>query len=1749
MGTLISDYTECGGTITQNWTFTDDCGRTSTSTQVITVTPAPMAAFTTTPSNITISCDEAVDFGSSTISYTNAGLGGCLISGTVSGVITGSYTECGGTLTQTWTFVDDCDRQIQHVQSITVEPAPQAQFASVEPFTITCNEAKTFAASNLSYTNAGLGGCLIAGQVMGTLVSDYTECGGTITQNWTFTDDCGRTSTRTQVITVTPAPMAAFTTTPSNITISCDEAVDFGSSTISYTNAGLGGCLISGTVSGVITGSYTECGGILYQTWTFVDDCDRQIQHVQTITVEPAPQAQFASVEPITITCNEATTFAASNLSYTNAGLGGCLIAGQVMGTLMPDYTECGGTITQNWTFTDDCGRTSTQTQVITVSPAPMAAFTSTPEDITISCDAATTFASSTINYTNAGLGGCLISGTVTGVITGEYTECGGTLFQTWTFVDDCNRQIQHVQEITIEPAPQAQFASVSNIDISCETVPTFEPSYLSYTNNGLGGCLIEGEVLGVITGDATNSCNGILTQTWTFVDDCGRTIVQTQTINIYDNTAPTFTAPANTTIYTDTDCLYNASTSITGDVTDENDNCSSELEATFADVVTDGLCAGSKVISRTWSLVDDCGNEATDQVQTITVLDNIAPEVTTIAGAIDVTIQCSDAQGLVNALAMQPAATDNCSEVLTINLVSDITTPDANCENAYTRIRTWNFTDDCGNVSANYTQTINVIDNMAPVWTVTPSNLTVECDGLGNVDALSAWLVSFTGVDNCGDVTVTNNYTGLSDLCGSTGSATVTFTLSDDCGNAITTDATFTIVDTQAPVFTFVPAAITVDCGGTFEVGTPEASDDCSLVTITYLGEVRTDGNCENNYILTRSWSATDECGNASTATQIITVQDITPPSFTFVPEDLTVECDGAGNTINLEAWLNSAVAIDNCGEPTISNNYTGLSNECGNTGSAVVTFTANDGCGNTATATATFTVVDTQAPTLNKPANKTVNNDPGVCGAQVTLTPATSNDACGSVTITNNITGTNNASGYYQVGTTTIIWTAIDECGNVTTNQTVVTVEDNENPNIYCPQHITVNADANTCGAYIEVPEPIVNDNCGIREVTNTFTHTSNASATYPVGTTIVWWTVVDTYGNTDNCFMNITVIDNLDPVITCPESITVNNDPGVCEALVEVPAPVVTDNCEIVSIVNSYNGTENATDTYPVGTTTVTWTVTDKGGNIATCTMTITVNDTELPTIECPGNITVSADAGVCGANVTIPQPVAADNCDINNFTNDFNGTSNASGYYEVGTTTVTWTVTDIHGNVATCTMTVTVTDDEAPSIICPSNIAVSADADACGAEVTIAQPEITDNCEVNTLENNFNNTADASGFYPVGTTTVIWTVTDIHGNSAVCEMTVTVTDDVAPVITCPVVEPVMADQTCQATVEIDLPEAFDNCGVESFSNDFNNTANASGIYPIGSTVVTWTVTDIHGNVSTCSITVVVTAAPIAEDDYVSTDMNTPVTIAVLANDSDCDALIPSTVINTTNPANGAVMVNTATGEFIYTPNDGFTGTDSFNYTVCNASGLCDEATVTVTILQVTIIKLQAVNDNYSTLVNKSIDIDNFENDIIPSDITPEISILSQPLHGTLFLNSDMTVEYRPDADYVGTDSYSYILSDFNKVAVSDTAITTITMVEDTQRDTLIIYNVITPDNDGHNDRWIIEGIEEYNDNEVLLFNRWGDQVRQFNNYDNSSVVWDGTNKSGDLLPSATYYYIVRVRAIEKVYTGWVIIHGHE
>ncbi|MCX6233222.1 MAG: HYR domain-containing protein, partial [Bacteroidetes bacterium] len=622
----------------------------------------------------------------------------------------------------------------------------------------------------------------------------------------------------------------------------------------------------------------------------------------------------------------------------------------------------------------------------------------------------------------------------------------------------------------------------------------------------------------------------------------------------------------------------------------------------------------------------------------------------------------------------------------------------------------------------------------------------------------------------------------------------------------------------------------------------------------------------------------------------------------------------------------------------------------------------------------------------------------------------------------------------------------------------------------------------------------------------------------------------TVTDNAGNTATCQQLVIVTDNQNPSISCPANVMVNADLGQCYATgVSLGSAVTSDNCGVASVNN------NAPATFSVGTTVVTWTVTDYNGNTAQCTQSVIVVDGEIPSITCPANISTITDADVCFATVNLGSPVTSDNCVVASVTND------APDQFMVGVTTVIWTVTDNAGNTATCQQTITVTDNQIPSITCPANVTVTTDPGQCFAtDIELGAPVVNDNCQVASVTNN------APAQFNVGITTIIWTVIDIYGNSNTCEMTVTVTDATAPSIICPENILFITEKgICEADIIVDEPEVDDNCGIPTYINSYTGTSNASGTYPVGTTNVIWTVTDINSNTSTCITNVSVLSPPLANDDYASTPQNTAaVDINIIANDFDClNSLNSSTIIIARQPLNGSVIVNNATGAVTYTPFIDFTGDDDFDYQVCNFSGLCDTATVYINI---TTINHPPVAENIedSTLVNipKIIDLNGHVSDPDGNSLT--LSICGEPANGTVTINDGLLVTYTPDLDYEGWDSICYTVCDNGAPQLCDDAY--IYIDSKGREPPIIISNTITPNGDGFNDFFYIEGIEMYPENELLIFNQWGDQVRSFRNYNNYEVRWDGTNKSGGLLPAGTYYYILRLEKIHQVYNGWVYIH---
>src|SRR5512134_2596007 len=199
------------------------------------------------------------------------------------------------------------------------------------------------------------------------------------------------------------------------------------------------------------------------------------------------------------------------------------------------------------------------------------------------------------------------------------------------------------------------------------------------------------------------------------------------------------------------------------------------------------------------------------------------------------------------------------------------VTSNDA-CAGSYSVTRTWTATDACGN-SSTASETSQERESSAPVVAALRAPSTINCP------ATPVFAVA-TASDECGSVfTLTFADVKTDGACAGSYSVTRTWTATDACGNSSTASQTIHVVDTSAPVIAALPAPSTINCPASPVFAVATASDECGSVFTLTFADVKTDGACAGSYSVTRTWTATDACGNSSTASQTIHVVDTSAP------------------------------------------------------------------------------------------------------------------------------------------------------------------------------------------------------------------------------------------------------------------------------------------------------------------------------------------------------------------------------------------------------------------------------------------------------------------------------------------------------------------------------------------------------------------------------------------------------------------------------------------------------------------------------------------------------------------------------------------------------------------------------------------------------------------------------------------------------------------------------------------------------
>jgi hypothetical protein len=432
-----------------------------------------------------------------------------------------------------------------------------------------------------------------------------------------------------------------------------------------------------------------------------------------------------------------------------------------------------------------------------------------------------------------------------------------------------------------------------------------------------------------------------------------------------------------------------------------------------------------------------------------------------------------------------------------------------------------------------------------------------------------------------------------------------------------------------------------------------------------------------------TVSCSATDNAGNTANGSFIVTVQDTTAPVVT-PPGNITVEAvNASGATVSYSG--ESAVDLV---DGSIAASCSPVSGSVFPLGSNSVLCSATDSHSNTGTSTFNITVQDTTAPLLALSGDITTEAT-GPAGASVAFSASASDSVDGALTPSCSA----NSGDTFSLGTTLVSCSATDSSGNTSSGSFNVSVVDTTAPSLDLPDSFSVEATgpSGAAATFSASATDIVDGSVSVL-------CDANSGDIFPVGATTVSCSATDAAGNTANGSFIVTVQDTTPPSLNLPaDQLLEATGPGGAAATFSASANDLVDGPLAVSC------DANSGDTFPLGSTTVTCSVSDAAGNMASGSFVIIVEDTTPPTLTVPSDITAEA-TGPSGAAVSYSRSAS----DIVDGSVAVDCSPVSGSTFALGTTTVNCSATDAAGNTASDSFDVTVEDTTPPTIALASRL---------------------------------------------------------------------------------------------------------------------------------------------------------------------------------------------------------------------------------------------------------------------------------------------------------------------------------------------------------------------------------------------------------------------------------------------------------
>jgi hypothetical protein len=1131
----------CGGyAVTYRWVATDACGNSAVVTRTFNVLPDTDAPeFDGEPRPIgDITCDAPLP--QQEIMTATDDCSGVTV---VPSVDPYTVDICNGySITYRWVATDGCGNSSATTRTFNVLPDTDAPTFDSQPLhiqDISCSDdfpvQQTLTASDNCST-----------VTVTPSVDPYLEdiCNGySVTYRWTATDACGNGTSITRTFNVLPDTDApVFDSQPNTIAdINCDDELP-----VQQTLTASDDCSSVSVTPSVDPYTVDICNGysITYR-WTATDACGNGTVVTRTFNVLPdtdAPTFDDAPPSAVTISCDEPLPAFEELTASDNCS------AVTVTSSIDPyEVDVCDGyTVVYRWTATDDCGNSTSTTQTITVLPD-----TEAPELTPVHPDLANIPQGSEVfvqcNSSDPNWNPFVFSAddmqadddcsTVEVTLVDDLIEssddCAADGFLSsyrciWTATDACGNTSEFWFIMTIIDNTKPDLIGVpANTSASCHAIP---PVPTVTATDGCGSATVSFSE----TTSNNGTCSGSYSiyRTWTAVDGCGNTRTATQTISVYDNTAPIlnfaneellgYESGDEITIECgiDSPFEFDITDAVAIDFCDGNPHMTHDLE-----LIESNDCAAAGyvyTIKSTWTATDDCGNSS----ELVLYVRNVDTTPPTLVGVPDAV--CSGS--------IPPAATvtatDNCSAA-TVTMSESL--PQA-CEDGGTYIvRTWTAVDECGN-SASASQVIITSDGEGPAISITNplydgavngGTLTIEADCSEEYGLAPLTADDILTSDNCYEgatVDIVQELVAEGDCAvdGFLYQVQLKIQATDFCGNTSQFELIVNVVDSSAPVFGDNEAEITEECGA--EAIEPEVSDACTEVVLTYEDTAIPADLCDGTASIQRTWTATDACGNTSTFVQTVYILDNTGPVLVGVPED---ECGTPGN-------VPTVTAIDDCSDANIDVVFEESieSSPCGDI--IARTWTAVDACGNETSETQYIIDNDNESPviTFNHPLldgavnGERISVDCSDAGYPLDIpgldeTAVIAEDDCSPNVDVQFELGLLSEGNCWQNGYLALyraLWTATDACGNETMIHVMIMVTDDVAPALAGVPDNTVAY----CNEIPDAPEVIALDNCVEVNVVMT--------ENYSDGVLVRTWTATDACGNTTSASQHIQLLDNI-------------------------------------------------------------------------------------------------------------------------------------------------------------------------------------------------------------------------------------------------------------------------------------------------------------------------------------------------------------------------------------------------------------------------------------------------------------------------------------------------------------------------------------------------------------------------------------------------------------------------------------------